>query len=88
MDGILAGSRYTPAYEGLLAALTEARLESGLSHAQMAARLGRPRSFIGKYETGERRLDVVETFVIIRALGHEPLAFLAAALPKVPDRLR
>ena len=84
----MAGSRHTPAYEGLLAALVEARRAAGMTQVRLAERLGRPQSFVHKYETGERRLDVVETFVIVRALGHDPLTFLARTLPELPKRLR
>lgn len=35
----------------------------------MAGRLGVPQSFVSKYETGERRLDVEEVQPICRVLG-------------------
>lgn len=35
----------------------------------MAGRLGVPQSFVSKYETGERRLDVEEVQAICRVLG-------------------
>ncbi|WP_439364435.1 helix-turn-helix domain-containing protein [Bradyrhizobium sp. DASA03005] len=39
----------------------------------MAKKLGRPQSFIAKYEGGERRIDVVEFVAIARALGVDPV---------------
>jgi transcriptional regulator with XRE-family HTH domain len=35
----------------------------------MAGRLGVPQSFVSKYETGERRLDLEEVQAICRVLG-------------------
>ena len=36
------------------------------------ARLNRPQSFVAKYETGERRIDVVEFLEIAEAVGFDP----------------
>jgi len=39
-----------------------------MTQFQLAERLGRPQSFVSKYERGERRLDFVEVFEIAEAL--------------------
>jgi transcriptional regulator with XRE-family HTH domain len=39
-----------------------------LTQVQLAERLGRPQSFVSKYERGERRLDFVEVFEIAEVL--------------------
>jgi transcriptional regulator with XRE-family HTH domain len=57
--------------------LTEARKSANMTQAQLAKRLGRPQSFVSKYERGERRLDVIEFAEVSRALGVDPLRFLA-----------
>ncbi|HEY7768573.1 helix-turn-helix domain-containing protein [Longimicrobium sp.] len=57
----------------LLNLLRQMRLESGLRQEELADRLGRPQSFVSKYETGERRLDVLELRAICEACG-VPLA--------------
>ncbi len=49
--------------------LVAARHAAGLTQQQLAKRLGRPQSFVAKYEGGERRVDVVELFEIAAALG-------------------
>ncbi len=48
--------------------LREARKQANLRQDDLAQRLGRPQSFVSKYESGERRLDVVELLQICRAL--------------------
>jgi transcriptional regulator with XRE-family HTH domain len=55
--------------------LTE-RAKAGLTQRQLASRLQRPQSFVPKYETGERRLDVIEFAEVARALGIDPIRFL------------
>lgn len=38
--------------------------------------MGRPQSFVAKYEGGERRLDVVEFVEVCASLGVDPHAVL------------
>ncbi|MDP9410275.1 MAG: helix-turn-helix domain-containing protein [Actinomycetota bacterium] len=40
--------------------LRKVRLEAGLRQVDLAERLGQPQSFVSKYESGERRLDLLE----------------------------
>jgi transcriptional regulator with XRE-family HTH domain len=44
--------------------------------ADVAGRLGRPQSFVSKYESGERRLDVVEFLVVCAAVQADPVKVL------------
>lgn len=44
----------------LLLLLRQIRQDAELRQEDLAARLRRPQSFVSKYETGERRLDVLE----------------------------
>ena len=53
------------------------RTEAKLKQADVAMRLNRPQSFVAKYETGERRIDVVEFIEIAEAVGFDPVTFLA-----------
>jgi len=48
--------------------LKEIRITKNLRQADVAKRLGMPQSFVSKYETGERRLDFVETVLVCEAL--------------------
>ena len=57
--------------------LMEARNNAELTQAELSGRLGRPQSFVSKYERGERRLDVIEFAQVAHALGIDPLRFLA-----------
>lgn len=55
--------------EKLAALLRSVRSEATLTQAEVAERLKLPQSFVSKYESGERRLDLVELRHICKALG-------------------
>jgi transcriptional regulator with XRE-family HTH domain len=59
-------------HQHLIDLLVRAREKSGLTQQQLADRLGKPQSFVAKYEGGERRIDVVEFLAIARALEFDP----------------
>lgn len=48
--------------------LRQLRTEAGLRQVDLAVRLGLPQSFVSKYESGERRLDILEVRQVCRAL--------------------
>lgn len=52
--------------------LTEARQNAGLTQVALAKKLGRPQSFVSKFERGERRLDVIEFLDVAHALSIDP----------------
>lgn len=49
--------------------LVQARKQAGLTQVELSKRLHRPQSYVSKYETGERRVDVVEFLDIAKAMG-------------------
>ena len=55
--------------EKLAALLRAVRSDAGLTQAEVAERLKLPQSFVSKYESGERRVDLVELRQICGALG-------------------
>jgi hypothetical protein len=55
------------------ACLAAARRRANVTQDELAARLGKPQSFVSEYERGQRRVDVVELLVISRALGVDPV---------------
>ena len=61
-------SRHTARYKRLQTALKAARKAAGLTQAQVGELLGRPQSYVNKYETGERRLDVIEFLDVARII--------------------
>ena len=59
---------FSPAYRRLRDWLVAGRQARSLTQAELAQKLGRPQSFVSKYERGERRLDFVEVFEIAGVL--------------------
>lgn len=80
-------SVFTAAYAVLLDVLVEARKDAGLTQLELARRLGRPQPFISYIERGERRIDVVEFYVIARALGCDPRALFDRVITNLPDQV-
>lgn len=73
----MAKSLHTPEYEHFRSLLVAAREKVGLTQAEVSAKLGRPQSFVAKYEGGERRLDVIEFVQVCTALRINPHAILS-----------
>lgn len=66
-------------YSKALVGLIAARKAAAVTQAELAEALGRPQSFVSKYEAGERRLDVAEYLAISRAMGADPYKLLKKA---------
>ncbi|WP_321145051.1 helix-turn-helix domain-containing protein [Pseudomonas extremaustralis] len=69
-------SIHSAPYIHLLELLIERRNAAGLTQSQVADRLGRPQSFVSKFERGERRLDVIEFLEVCRHLETDPYELL------------
>lgn len=52
--------------------LARARKALGVSQDELAARLKKPQSFVSAYERGQRRVDMMEFFIIVTAIGTNP----------------
>lgn len=65
-------SLHTPEYGVFRSLMAELREHAKLPQSELAARLGTPQSFVSKYESGERRLDVIEFVSVCDALGVAP----------------
>ena len=63
----------SPEYERLIALLVAVRKKADIRQQALAKKLGKPQSFVAKYEGGERRIDVVEFITIVRAVGGDPV---------------
>jgi len=63
-------------YKRLRELLVRERKRAGLSQAELAAKLGKPQSYVSKCELGERRVDVVEFVEIADALGADAAALV------------
>jgi ribosome-binding protein aMBF1 (putative translation factor) len=70
--GVLRKTLRSRGHETLIKVLVEARGKAGMTQRDLAARIKRPHSFVGRMEAGERRIDVIEFIEIARVLGADP----------------
>lgn len=66
---VVEKSIYSAEYQRLCDLLRQLREEAELTQVEVAERLNEPQSFVSKYESGQRRLDVIELKHVARALG-------------------
>jgi transcriptional regulator with XRE-family HTH domain len=66
------------------AALEAARRKAKLTQTELAALLGKPQSVVSGYETGKRRVDVIEFLLIVRTLGADPVEVFAEIVRSLP----
>src|SRR5689334_18090231 len=60
----------------LLVLLRGIRLDAGLTQSELASRLARDQTFVSKYESGERRLDILELREVCQAIGTDFVTFI------------
>ncbi len=63
---------HSQSYKILLDWLVSKRLLAGVTQHHLSTKLGKPQSFVSKYENGERRLDLIETIQICNILDINP----------------
>jgi len=72
----MAGKHRTKAQRNLQNLLKSIRQEHGLTQEALAVQLGKPQSFVSKYETGERRLGLPEIRDVCQATGVSLVKFV------------
>ena len=60
-------------YRAFALRLIAVRKEVGLTQAELAAKLGKPQSYVSKNERFERRVDPAEFRWLMLALGRDPV---------------
>lgn len=80
-------SVFTGAHQHLVDALIEARQKSGLTQAQLAAKVGKDQTFISIIERSQRRVDVLEFYVLARAMGADPVGLFAEVARRLPKQV-
>ena len=80
-------SVFTQAYATLLQVLVAKRKQAGVTQVELAARLGKPQPFVSYVESGERRVDVIEFYAIMKALGEDPERAFGQLVEQLPERV-
>lgn len=72
----MAHPLHDPRYQSIATLLKKLRNDRQMLQQDVADRLKRPQAFVSKYESGTRRLDLVELLEVLRALEIEPKDFI------------
>lgn len=75
---------HSAANASVLRVLIEARKAAGLTQAELARRVGSQQPVISLIERGVRRVDVVEFYVLSRAIGIDPVDLFRKAGSGIP----
>ena len=78
-------SVFTDAYASVVEYLVALRKAKGVSQVELARRLKRPQPFVSYVESRERRLDVVEFYAYVHALGGDPAKAIVDLYEQLPD---
>ena len=78
----LPKSIHTERHKRLCELLKTRRKAAGLTQTVVAERLGKPPSYVAKYEGGDRRLDVLEFLDVAAAIGFDPRRLIRSLLQK------
>lgn len=62
--------------KALLSLLRQLRVAAGMRQEDLAQALGMPQSVVSKFESGERRLDLLELHDVCQALGISLVEFV------------
>lgn len=81
----MVDSVWSSGYDAVIKAVVAMREEAGLTQRELAERIGREQSFIGRIETRQRRVDLIEFIWIARCCGFDGEKELAKVTKQVLD---
>jgi len=68
-------------YQILYSELKSTRKAANLTQVQLAKKLGKPQSYVSKYESGERNLDFIEVLAVYKACKADPIELINKIFP-------
>lgn len=77
----MTSTLHDPEYRAFVERLITLRKEAGLTQAALAAKIGKPQSFVSKSERYERRIDPAEFCLLVAAMGRDPVVEFAVVVP-------
>jgi transcriptional regulator with XRE-family HTH domain len=84
----MPNSVFTDAYASLIDELVSLRKEKDVSQVELAHRLGKTQQFVSSIERRIRRLDVIELYALIRAIGGDPERVIVRLYRGLPRDVR
>ena len=80
-------SVFTDAYVSMVDDLVALRKQSGVSQVELAQRLGKTQQFVSSVEQRIRRLDVIELYAYVRAIGGNPEGVVVSLFRRLPSEI-
>jgi transcriptional regulator with XRE-family HTH domain len=80
----LAKTLRSKRYKALVGLLVARRQEAGMTQSDLAARLGKSRSFVASLESGQRRITVVEFMTLAKILRFDPYKLISTLEKMTP----
>lgn len=82
----MSKSLFSKANEKFVETLISARLEAGLRQSELAEIVGKDQSYISNIERGQRRVDMLEFYILARAMNKDPVRVYADAIEGFPEQ--
>jgi transcriptional regulator with XRE-family HTH domain len=73
----LAKTLRSKRHKALIGLLVARREVAGMTQSDLAARLGKSRSFVGRLESGQRRITVAEFMTLAKILRFDPYKLIS-----------
>jgi len=77
-------SVFTDAYASLVDEIIALRRQKGVSQVELAQRLGKTQQFVSSIERRVRRLDVIELYALVQAIGGDPEKLVLKVYRRLP----
>jgi len=81
----MSKSLFSAANEKFVETLIEARRNAGLKQAELAEIIDKDQSYISNIERGQRRVDMLEFYILARAMNTDPVKLYADAIRNLPE---
>jgi transcriptional regulator with XRE-family HTH domain len=78
-------NKQDPRYEKLQSLLKELRKSKNIRQQELAELLGRPQSYVSKYEGGDRNIDLIELIDVAKSLDMEPTTVISDLVESLSD---
>jgi transcriptional regulator with XRE-family HTH domain len=87
-SAIMSKTIFSGAHTDLIEILMAARRRSGLTQAELGAKVEKDQAFISLIERSQRRVDVLEFILLARAMGEDPQRLFAEVVATVPSTFK
>ena len=73
-------SLFSEANKSFIQTLINARHDAGLKQEELVERVGKDQSYISNIERGQRRVDMLEFYVLAKAMNTDPVELYAQVI--------